>query len=362
MALESATYIPQLVPTNPLTTDPIAQAAPHLQLLKQVLQNTFPNIGTVAAVTGTAASINAAASAFANGTITAIQPNGTVASAELDLLGLMNAGGTIVAGRVEMINTATSAQAGALTIKMTNSADASPVTALTLTSDGTLTATGPVNASSVRQAGNVLIPSGMIMLWSGSVASIPAGWLICDGTNGTPNLLNMFVIGAGTGSGGSTYTPSATGGSASISATTNTAGAHNHGGADASAGSHNHGGSDAGYSLQVGDLPAHNHSVSLNDPGHTHGSGAGNFLVDGGPAVLGAGSSQHLNATALTASASTGLTVNETTVGSGNAHAHGISSDGAHVHAISTDGNHSHTVTVANSLPPYYALCYVMKS
>ena len=51
--------------------------------------------------------------------------------------------------------------------------------------------------------------SGMIMMWSGSIASIPSGWLLCDGTSGTPNLRDRFVIGAG-----STYAVNATGGSA----------------------------------------------------------------------------------------------------------------------------------------------------
>ena len=51
--------------------------------------------------------------------------------------------------------------------------------------------------------------SGMIMMWSGSIASIPSGWLLCDGTSGTPNLRDRFVVGAG-----STYAVNATGGSA----------------------------------------------------------------------------------------------------------------------------------------------------
>ena len=51
------------------------------------------------------------------------------------------------------------------------------------------------------------IPSGGIIIWSGSSASIPAGWLLCDGTNGTSNLVDRFVVGA-TG----TYTPGAIGG------------------------------------------------------------------------------------------------------------------------------------------------------
>jgi hypothetical protein len=52
-------------------------------------------------------------------------------------------------------------------------------------------------------------PSGGIVLWSGSVASIPSGWFLCNGSNGTPDLRNRFVVGAG-----STYAVGATGGSA----------------------------------------------------------------------------------------------------------------------------------------------------
>ena len=41
--------------------------------------------------------------------------------------------------------------------------------------------------------------SGIISIWSGSIATIPSGWVICDGNNGTPDLRNKFVIGAGGG-------------------------------------------------------------------------------------------------------------------------------------------------------------------
>jgi microcystin-dependent protein len=50
--------------------------------------------------------------------------------------------------------------------------------------------------------------TGMIILWSGSIATIPNGWSLCDGNNGTPNLQNKFVIAAG-----DTYAVDATGGS-----------------------------------------------------------------------------------------------------------------------------------------------------
>lgn len=54
-----------------------------------------------------------------------------------------------------------------------------------------------------------LIPYGGIMLWAGRLDSIPVGWALCDGNNGTPDLRNRFIVGAG-----SSYSPGQTGGSA----------------------------------------------------------------------------------------------------------------------------------------------------
>jgi hypothetical protein len=52
------------------------------------------------------------------------------------------------------------------------------------------------------------IPSGLIAIWSGSIGSIPSGWVLCDGTNSTPDLRNSFILGAG-----NSYAVGATGGS-----------------------------------------------------------------------------------------------------------------------------------------------------
>lgn len=41
-----------------------------------------------------------------------------------------------------------------------------------------------------------MLPAGMILLWFGSIANIPVGWLFCNGSNGTPDLRNKFVRGA----------------------------------------------------------------------------------------------------------------------------------------------------------------------
>lgn len=54
-------------------------------------------------------------------------------------------------------------------------------------------------SSTVPSPGNVgseILPQGTIVMWSGSIASIPLGWLLCDGTNGTPDLRDKFIIGA----------------------------------------------------------------------------------------------------------------------------------------------------------------------
>ena len=53
------------------------------------------------------------------------------------------------------------------------------------------------------------VPVGGIIMWSGATNAIPSGWALCDGNNGTPNLQDKFIVGAG-----SSYAVDATGGSA----------------------------------------------------------------------------------------------------------------------------------------------------
>lgn len=59
--------------------------------------------------------------------------------------------------------------------------------------------------------------TGMITIWSGAIVDIPAGWHLCDGTEGTPDLRDNFIVGAG-----STYAPAATGGNLTHRHTGNT--------------------------------------------------------------------------------------------------------------------------------------------
>jgi len=64
-------------------------------------------------------------------------------------------------------------------------------------------------ADSLGTASTGTVPIGGIILWSGSTGSVPDGWALCNGSNGTPNLQDRFVVGAGSG-----YAVDATGGSA----------------------------------------------------------------------------------------------------------------------------------------------------
>ena len=80
-----------------------------------------------------------------------------------------------------------------------------------------------------------LVPAGVILLWSGSIASIPSGWNLCDGTNGTPDLRNRFVVAAG-----DTYAVGATGGADSVTLDASQMPAHTHTGTTSTDGAHNH--------------------------------------------------------------------------------------------------------------------------
>lgn len=78
-----------------------------------------------------------------------------------------------------------------------------------------------------------LVPSGTIMLWSGTPDEVPRGWVLCDGENNTPDLRDRFVCGAGgngteAGSYGEADSHTHNIASQSIPANTNAAGNHGH--------------------------------------------------------------------------------------------------------------------------------------
>lgn len=153
----------------------------------------------------------------------------------------------------------------------------------------------------------LIVPTGTIALWSGSIASIPTGWALCDGTNGTPNLRDRFVVGAG-----GTY---AVGANDIPSGTTGDAGDHAHGGAT------------AGHTLTIAQMPSHSHGLSGKEVYHKGGTEYDILANDGRQ--------------------STGTVLNGE--GGGQAHSHNLGSSGDHSHSYDTR-------------PPYYALAYIQKT
>lgn len=151
--------------------------------------------------------------------------------------------------------------------------------------------------------GYALVPSGGIIMWSGTVATIPSGWLLCDGTNGTPNLQDRFVVGAG-----NNYNPGDTGGADSVTLTTSEIPSHTHTGTTDTDG-------------------AHSHDINIYDAPY------------------------------FTPVYRTGATFN---IGNNTQNTRTTEVGGAHSHAFTTDatgGGSAH-----ENRPPYYALAYIMKA
>ena len=69
----------------------------------------------------------------------------------------------------------------------------------------------------------ISVPVGGIIMWSGATSTIPSNYHICDGTNGTPNLTNNFIVAAG-----DTYSVGATGGEATHTLTIDEMPSHSH--------------------------------------------------------------------------------------------------------------------------------------
>jgi microcystin-dependent protein len=235
------------------------------------------------------------------------------------------------------------------------------------------------------------LPVGLIALWSGSIVSIPTGWTLCDGTAGTPDLCDRFVVGAG-----STYAVNATGGVNTVTLTTAQMPSHTHTNSVSTTNlAHTHSGTTDSVDL------SHTHAVSGNtgnqSANHNHGysgttDSAGTHAHDiYADDLLGAGGG--LNPDAVfppTGGVPVGITRtagahSHTYSGStGNVsanHNHAISltsgamsANSTHTHtfttgAMSANATHSHTVTINSAgssaahenRPPYFALAYIMK-
>ena len=165
-------------------------------------------------------------------------------------------------------------------------------------STNTLTV-GIITASTLNVTNSGVIPTGGIIMWSGAASNIPNGWVLCDGQNSTPDLRNRFVIGASDSTGDVTYPGLSP---------------------------HATGGSANAVVVE--------HTHSLTDPGHNHQYQRAENVASGSAET----SSQQTTFTVdyalkTTVNATTGISVNSQGVSGTNA-----------------------------NLPPYYALCYIMKT
>ena len=169
---------------------------------------------------------------------------------------------------------------------------------------------------------NTSIPIGGIIMWSGTIATIPSNWRLCDGTNGTPN---RFIIGASVDA-----TTTYTGGSGGVTRAHTAIEITNYvtgGTKDAVVVSHDHGGSTNGG---TGD-GAHSHSTVTSPAGSSTIANVSGFLSN----AQNFGSGNAVFPTTLSVSST------------GSAHSHTISSAGV----SGTNQN----------LPPYYALAFIMR-
>ena len=200
------------------------------------------------------------------------------------------------------------------------------------------------------------VPSGVIMMWSGAEGAIPSGWYLCNGSNSTPDLRNKFIVGAGAG-----YSVGNTGGSNTVTLSTSQIAAHSH-----TTNNHNHSVSvsDPGHGHSVSD-PGHGHSMSVSDPGHQHNTsvtGAKLFPGYGGAHVPYGGGGGYPGTHFNMSNANTGISMSASSANTGvsasNANTSlSVSTGNANPSTNNTGGGSAH-----ENRPPYYALCYIMKS
>ena len=161
------------------------------------------------------------------------------------------------------------------------------------------------------------IPQGGIIIWSGASNAIPSGWVLCNGSNSTPDLRNRFVIGAG-----SSYSVGGTGGSKDAVVVTHTHGLN-----------HNH-----NFSANTNNTGAHAHNYSK--PNTNSDEYDGRPIGSGGS--IGGGFGNY-------------------TTGNTGGHAHSLSGTTSESN-IQSQGASNQVSGTDKNLPPYYALCYIMKT
>ncbi|MDR1452513.1 MAG: hypothetical protein LBJ25_00855 [Candidatus Margulisbacteria bacterium] len=211
----------------------------------------------------------------------------------------------------------------------------------------------------------LFFPKGTILMFSGSeyteltnaaATAYKDVWKLCDGQNGTPDLIDKFIR-AGASSGG-------VGGSDSVTLTAVNIPAHNHGLSNVTVGAGDHVHAISGTAASEG---GHMHTVSGNvDSGGVHRH-AINMLNSNGK-HSGSNNNPSWDYTASTYYTETGGE-------HGHTFSNGVASGGGHTHPLSgtaTGGSHSHTLTGSTDsssgtaspvgiVPSYYTLVYIMK-
>jgi hypothetical protein len=203
------------------------------------------------------------------------------------------------------------------------------------------------------------LPIGSVIMWYGDVIDIPEGWSVCNGANGTPDLRDRFIMGAGSSAMGGQTDTFANGVKNFASADTSTIGDHVHTGTNDLGGIHNHDGFVGGHVLTTSEIPEHSHTFTdiygLRDDAYPpvydrNGNRLQGYTGwgDDGDNDSGAGIFRDWQ---------TDLT------GSSNSHNHTIGNSTAHTHTFTADpgGAHKHTVSFDNR-PSWIALYFIMKT
>ena len=122
------------------------------------------------------------------GKTTLVRSDGTNITTQIDYLGSLSLGAALPVA---------SGGTGATTLTANNVILGNGTSAVQVVAPGTsgnlLTSNGTTWASSAPPTSFI---TGMILMWSGSIATIPSGWALCNGSSGTPDLRNRFIIGA----------------------------------------------------------------------------------------------------------------------------------------------------------------------
>ena len=175
------------------------------------------------------------------------------------------------------------------------------------------------------------MPVGSIIMWNGSIASIPKGWVLCNGANGTPDLRNRFPVGAG-----GSYNVGARGGLDQVTLTENQMPSHSHIGNTDNGGNHKH----TGTTNSGGN---HRHSINVrlyNEVGPPLAAGSGE---------IGSGNRNGYEASSLWYSNYAGS----------HWHTVNLNYGGVHYHSFTTNtkgGNAPH-----ENRPPYYGIAFIMR-